>query len=1132
MQKVRQLSTPRSIVPYDYLLKASQAMFDPSTVENLFLNSPSATSFGDYIDNAGAVSHISAPEQIWNSAPTISEIRNTPCTYDFNTILTPSHMRPSANAGPSGLTRISRSTWRSVDNGAQKATWGRLNLRRPSQFREVGFGAEPRGVAGLSPRGVGFFDDFETLEFTISSKNLLKSMQPLLQPVLRSIRVFVDDRHGLVSYGRYHPKSLQMLQIQDTDFAIVYFILDRLINDPYPNRALFYPIEPLNKLFKAALEYVLFHGTQHLSILFETVSGHFSRSLEQSLFCAAVQLNAAEAVAALLSRNMSLNVPYRFHVYDMSLPLEEACENHHLDVAATLLLHGADPNECDAFGLLYKNTHPGSPPSPISSDFIRTLVEFGAKIQAHNAGDIFRHCQLDILQFLADNAIVNTFNIFIQGGALSQILLRTDWEHEFLPMISTLLQGRDHSRQNHRVKMPEKALTIFLKCAALRGRTKVIELLVAAGAKADTECLICAAYSKDTDVFLFFLDLGLDPNECHCDRPSPRRSEVLTANIRSPGYEETVEDSPSINNDRATALSTCIMERFQGAIVILLQRGHLAQATNQEDSYMQALCGACIVGDIEMIRLLLDYADPWCLESKGSKAMNQAIKSSQNAAVHELLRLGIKPDGSSLLAAVQGGHSEILTLLRTGVMAAPCNELLYDKILIGAILRGYYDFAKGMVKDRGSAIGVVLLNADDHRLVKSSLDLPSLDGFERVFSTTLSCAILMGNTEIVALLSTSGAQTPLSSFRSALAFESRFHLNEGSHFYEVSFLMTPLAACALTSNLTLFRELLNLGVDACDDFAIYGATVSGHQQLLEVLLDSCRLICSDLLVLLGIRAVLWSVRNHSMQILKTLADFVKPNELMMRTVTYDHQDALTSSDSPFLEAVRLHCEQGDDDQALRILLPYIKDVNFIACGDGVWADTPLIYAIRLNSLRTVRVLVEEGNASPSLPCRWGCRRTPLQAAAEVGCMEIVEYLLEKGAQPNEVPATHAGGTALQLAAIKGLLGVAAKLLAVNADVNAAPSKFDGRTAFEGATEHGRVDMMLFLFKNGADLLSDDRRQYRRAVEFAKENTQYAAVDLAKKLLKEALKKEEEDRIFFDSMLDLEMGDVGGYPNRG
>jgi ankyrin repeat protein len=1007
----------------------------------------------------------------------------------------------------------------------------------------VGFGTEPRGVAGLSPRGMGFFDDFETLEFAISSRNLLESIQPLLQPVLRSIRVFVDDRHGLVSYGRYHPESLQMLQVQvqDTDSAIVHFILDRLINDPYASDALLRPKKPLDKLFKAALEYVLFHGTQHFSILLEIVPAQFSRPLEQALFCSAVQLDAAEAVAALLSRKMGPNEPYRFGSGETCVPLRWACIYRRFKVATILLHHGADPNECNAFSLLYGNPSFRSP-LPVASDFIRILIISGAKLEAQDACHIFRHCPLDVLTALAENAVDDTFDIFIEGEALLHLILRTDWEHELLPVIRTVLQKRDHSRQYYRAEKWKTKLISCLQCAALRGRKKVIDLLFAAGARADTECLICAAHSKKTDVFLFFLDLGLDPNACSnigvfdSLNPDPglksaRWSDVLSGTI-------CVYDGDYENNRRsinaATALSTCIRERFQGAIDILVQRSHLTQATNRQNSTVQAHLAACIVGDIDMIRLLQDGADPWCLEHNGPKAMTQAIKSSQSAAVHELLRVGIKADNSSLLAAVQGGHTELFTLLRTRMTAAPRDKWLYDETLIGAILRGYHDFVKNLLEDEGcSAIGMVFLKKYDHRLLISSLDPSSLDGFVHIFSTPLSCAILMKNEELISLLSISGVRTPLRSGRSVFGPGSDLY-GEDPYFppTEEPFLMTPLAACALINDPTRVRELLDLGADACDDFAIYGATVSGQQRVLKVLLDSCRLIRSERPALLGKQALLWSIRNHAMQMLKVLAEFVTPGELTKPAVGYVPEDALKGSDSPFLEAVRLHCERGDDDQALRVLLPFMKDLDFIACKGGDWADTPLTYAIKFRSFRTISILIEEGRASPSLPCRWGCERTPLQAAAEAGCLEIVDYLLERGVQADETPANHAGGTALQLAAIQGQLGVAAKLLAVHADVNAEPAKFDGRTAFEGATEHGRVDMMLLLFKNGADLISDNWGQYRRAVEFAKENAQYAAIELAERLLKEAMRKDEEDRVSFENLLDFEMGDIGGYPIGG
>ena len=110
----------------------------------------------------------------------------------------------------------------------------------------------------------------------------------------------------------------------------------------------------------------------------------------------------------------------------------------------------------------------------------------------------------------------------------------------------------------------------------------------------------------------------------------------------------------------------------------------------------------------------------------------------------------------------------------------------------------------------------------------------------------------------------------------------------------------------------------------------------------------------------------------------------------------------------------------------------------------------------------------------------------------------------QGVDPNEAPAKRAWGTALQLAAIVGHIGIAVALLDVGAEVNAKPAMLDGRTAFEGATEHGRIEMMMFLVHHGADLLAENSRQYRRAVQFAEDNLQYAAKELADKLHAKAM----------------------------
>ncbi|KAH8638873.1 hypothetical protein IG631_06643 [Alternaria alternata] len=72
-----------------------------------------------------------------------------------------------------------------------------------------------------------------------------------------------------------------------------------------------------------------------------------------------------------------------------------------------------------------------------------------------------------------------------------------------------------------------------------------------------------------------------------------------------------------------------------------------------------------------------------------------------------------------------------------------------------------------------------------------------------------------------------------------------------------------------------------------------------------------------------------------------------------------------------------------------------------------------------------------------------------------------------------------------------------------ADINALCSKYEGRTAFEGAAEHGRIDMLLFLFHNGVDIVSDGGKQMQRAGELAKSNGQLAANSLVEKLAETA-----------------------------
>lgn len=200
----------------------------------------------------------------------------------------------------------------------------------------------------------------------------------------------------------------------------------------------------------------------------------------------------------------------------------------------------------------------------------------------------------------------------------------------------------------------------------------------------------------------------------------------------------------------------------------------------------------------------------------------------------------------------------------------------------------------------------------------------------------------------------------------------------------------------------------------------------------------------------------------------------------------------------------MECAKDGPMQLLHLILPWVKDLNgVVAKNTEIGNLTGLLYAIRLDSLGTVQKLVKAGGG-PSFPARSSINCTALQTATEVENKEIVEYLLAQYFDPNEPPAARSGATSLQIAAIKGYVGIASILINAGAEINAKPALLYGRTAFEGATEHERIEMMVFLVQHGAELLSNDKQQYRRAVQFARENGQPTAIQLADELLKKVL----------------------------
>jgi ankyrin repeat protein len=98
-------------------------------------------------------------------------------------------------------------------------------------------------------------------------------------------------------------------------------------------------------------------------------------------------------------------------------------------------------------------------------------------------------------------------------------------------------------------------------------------------------------------------------------------------------------------------------------------------------------------------------------------------------------------------------------------------------------------------------------------------------------------------------------------------------------------------------------------------------------------------------------------------------------------------------------------------------------------------------------------------------------RTPLQAAAECGCISVIHELLKRGAYINAPAAPVCGRTALQAAVEKRREYIVRGLLRRGASVNAPAAPDHGRTALQAACGHGNKakDMILLLLDEGADV---------------------------------------------------------------
>ncbi|KAH7324605.1 ankyrin repeat-containing domain protein [Stachybotrys elegans] len=196
---------------------------------------------------------------------------------------------------------------------------------------------------------------------------------------------------------------------------------------------------------------------------------------------------------------------------------------------------------------------------------------------------------------------------------------------------------------------------------------------------------------------------------------------------------------------------------------------------------------------------------------------------------------------------------------------------------------------------------------------------------------------------------------------------------------------------------------------------------------------------------------------------------------------------------------------GTNLKAIKMFLEAGSDPNASARVTGGSSKTALMLAIEFGTEELVELLIAHG-ANVNLQPNFHTSRSPLQYAAQLGRLDMVRLLLKHGADVNSLPHATAGGTALQLAAIAGSCPLASELLDRGATIDALPSRVDGRWPLEGAAEHGRLDMIRFLWSfseearaGGVHCDGFTERHCLRAMSFARENGHMGCVDLIENL---------------------------------
>ncbi|KAK8026146.1 hypothetical protein PG990_003969 [Apiospora arundinis] len=745
------------------------------------------------------------------------------------------------------------------------------------------------------------------------------------------------------------------------------------------------------------------------------IPGPYSKAIAVGVFKLCVQSGEAQVAQQLLdAKRLNVNAIIFTQNGIRLTPLERASQLQNADMVRVLLANGADANKSlepfsRPISYLLHGIKTGTTINPVARRIVSQLLNAGARVEASDLEYVLESLHANEVAFkLALSLLDRSPDAWLSDGLLSAAARELD-EKQMSQILNTVLpkyeirKGRDYGYSRLRSQI-HRAL---IDCAE-KGHSQLVEMLLPHHGYPVAEVLSGAIRGRHKDL-----------------------AEWIAS-----------EYGPSLNAGSHTVngyhhpLIEAIWTKDADLIRLCEETDSLSRL--RDCHFKEAMDAAASTGNLKYVcRLLKQFRHPE--PCKLYDPLLHAIQAGQKHISVMLLEAGADVNSTSddiaqppdpfMAAIIRGDHSLVHAIMDAnfaGCPGCPCYE----------------------VDGKDTTILSALIRLGDQSLITKALHI-------------IPSHLRLQESDVEDIV----AKRQHGMFRFLLDQKAFRHTAATAR----------LKVAAASNDWTVVREMLGLGANP-GNIGVLISAADTSQEMFQFLFEKVTWSLTPFLDdsqssgeygwgTIEVR-LLQHVIEKGVSGLPILAFIIKSGKF----------DLNCQPTWPFLTPLGAAIEacsvgRGHGLEVVKILLEAGCDPNATTKGRGlVYARaastdsnlTPLLLAIQLKRTDLVTLLLEK-HAQVNKEATLGIERTPLQKAAELGCLEIVKQLLSRGADVNAAPAYRRGGTALQLAAISGNCNIACVLFEHGADLHQPPSIL-GRWPLEGAAEHGRLEMIEYLWR--------------------------------------------------------------------